>query len=258
VEKIDNKTFYESRYKDELEKDAFEVKSKTEAFKFLIKHQNIFLKNKIALDVGFGSGNILELIKRMDAVCHGIEISQSAIDRLKDKGYYLKYNSGETLPYADEYFDIIISSHTIEHIENEAKILKEIKRVLKTKGKFIMGVPTGKTGYNPLHFRNYSEKDVQRLSSQLNSTCVSYRNFGCPFFTFFYKIINNIIKLLISENNTEKEICNDHNNNNHSSTILRNIYQNTIVKALLTLYKIDSYLMNYQGIEIWYIFQKKG
>lgn len=48
------------------------------------------------------------------------------------------------IPYKDDYFDLIICNHVLEHIENDEKAIKEIYRVLKHSGKAILQVPISK------------------------------------------------------------------------------------------------------------------
>lgn len=45
------------------------------------------------------------------------------------------------LPYADHSFDIIICNHVLEHVEDDARALSELHRVLKVGGKAILQVP---------------------------------------------------------------------------------------------------------------------
>lgn len=45
------------------------------------------------------------------------------------------------LPFEDNSFDIILSNHVIEHIENEEAFLFELKRVLKDSGSIILTAP---------------------------------------------------------------------------------------------------------------------
>jgi len=45
------------------------------------------------------------------------------------------------LPYEDKQFDIIISNHTIEHIENQGRHLSEVKRTLKNDGLVYIATP---------------------------------------------------------------------------------------------------------------------
>ena len=43
--------------------------------------------------------------------------------------------------FPDNHFDYIIANHVLEHIKNEEKAFSEIKRVLKSDGKFIFSFP---------------------------------------------------------------------------------------------------------------------
>ena len=42
---------------------------------------------------------------------------------------------------ADNYFDVVVCCHVIEHVEDDARALKEIYRVLKPKGFAVLQVP---------------------------------------------------------------------------------------------------------------------
>ena len=47
-----------------------------------------------------------------------------------------------SIPFEDEYFDIIIFTEVLEHVfEPPSNVLKELKRILRTSGKMIIGVP---------------------------------------------------------------------------------------------------------------------
>ena len=48
----------------------------------------------------------------------------------------------EQIPFGDKTFDVVYSSHVLEHVQNENKSLQEMKRVLKSNGILILGVPT--------------------------------------------------------------------------------------------------------------------
>ncbi len=45
------------------------------------------------------------------------------------------------IQFVDNFFDYIIMHHVLEHIENEAKAISELKRVLKPDGKLILSFP---------------------------------------------------------------------------------------------------------------------
>ncbi len=46
-----------------------------------------------------------------------------------------------SIPLADDQFDFFICNHVLEHVEDDIKVVKEVLRILKPKGKAIMQVP---------------------------------------------------------------------------------------------------------------------
>lgn len=104
----------------------------------------------IALDF-FEGKNVLEVGCSPLAMIHQIEkyCFKVAVDPLahKYKNYYdLAVHHirgiGESLPFSNETFDVIICDNTLNHVLNPKLTLEEIKRVLKEKGAFIFWVHT--------------------------------------------------------------------------------------------------------------------
>lgn len=100
-------------------------------------------KGKKILEIGVGAGTDHLQWARAGADCHGVDLTQAAIDtttaRLKLHGLTsnLQRHDAETLPFPDESFDIVYSWGVIHHSEDPTKIIKEIHRVLKPGGQFI-------------------------------------------------------------------------------------------------------------------------
>lgn len=95
------------------------------AVKFLT--DNVILDNKEFLDIGCGVTNTDEL-----------PVNWTGVDLIGDKG--IKADAHE-LPFDDKQFDVIFSSHTIEHTLSPLICFLEIYRTLKDDGDFILGVP---------------------------------------------------------------------------------------------------------------------
>lgn len=66
---------------------------------------------------------------------------------------YVKNINILNIPYSNEYFDVVICNHVLEHIENDLKGMSEIYRVLRKGGFAILQVPisyiTDKTYEDP-------------------------------------------------------------------------------------------------------------
>ncbi len=92
-------------------------------------------KDKI-LDVGCGTGIFFEELERRRIKCSkfGIEPSKEMLKQCRAKAE-LKQGFAETLPYKDKTFDIITSITAIHNFKNIKKAIKEMKRVLKDKGR---------------------------------------------------------------------------------------------------------------------------
>lgn len=78
--------------------------------------------------------------------------------------------------FASQSMDFVFSSHTLEHLDDDLKALKEWWRVLKPKGHLTLYLPhklfypnKGQKGANPDHRRDYLPDDVISLMKQVGS-----------------------------------------------------------------------------------------
>ena len=67
----------------------------------------------------------------------------------------------DKLPFKDNSVDLVFSYHTLEHLDNYLFALKEIHRVLKHRGHFLVGLPyltlTKYNLINPFHKQYFNE-----------------------------------------------------------------------------------------------------
>ncbi|KKL88322.1 hypothetical protein LCGC14_1925850, partial [marine sediment metagenome] len=108
-----------------------------------------FGKDKTIMDYGCGPGYGSEILSRYAKKVVGVDIRTKAINY--SRRTYQQSNlsfqvisPSKPLPFKDDYFDVIISSHVIEHIPNVHKYLGELKRILKINGKLIISTPNKK------------------------------------------------------------------------------------------------------------------
>ncbi len=65
----------------------------------------------------------------------GVELSQEKIERAKNYGYkVIQADMHKLKDFKDGEFDIIYSSHTLEHAYSPTIVLKEFHRILKNNG----------------------------------------------------------------------------------------------------------------------------
>ena len=118
------------------------------------------------MDVGCGAGYAMQraqLEKNCSVVgidpepgAHGVgrfEAERVSVQLDIQQGY------SEQLPFEDNRFDIVYSSHVLEHVAEESKTLQEMKRVLKPGGILIIGMPTASmaliNGFSQLLFTTH-------------------------------------------------------------------------------------------------------
>ena len=69
------------------------------------------------------------------------------------------------LAFAANSFDFVISFQVIEHVQQDIELVREVKRVLKPGGKFIVTTPNAPMSLtrNPWHVREYTAEQLRRL-----------------------------------------------------------------------------------------------
>jgi phosphoethanolamine N-methyltransferase len=108
------------------------------------------LDNKKMLDIGSGLGGAaIHFAEKFNAMVIGIEINQMMVDessnripdKLQNQVRFLYYDDIRHLPFPDEFFDLAYSKGVFVHLDTEDKsiLFKEISRVLKKDGYFIIG-----------------------------------------------------------------------------------------------------------------------
>ena len=105
------------------------------------------VKNKVVLDAACGEGYGSSIIGTVANQVIGIDLNGEAIDRAtanygNDKVSFLTASVAE-LPIESNSIDVVVSFETIEHVPEEVQIefIKEVRRVLKEDGLFIISSP---------------------------------------------------------------------------------------------------------------------
>ena len=120
------------------------------------------------------SGRVLEIGTGMG---YGVEVVAPAAERFitvdKSQAYSVDLPSNTefrqmTVPpldFADESFDYVISFQVIEHIKRDRDFVKEVSRVLRKGGSFIVSTPNAPMSLtrNPWHVREYRAEELRQL-----------------------------------------------------------------------------------------------
>ncbi len=126
--KLFDRTFY-PQYADGWDNRLFRCQ--------VLKHLS---KNIKLLDLGAGAG----ISKQMNFKNSAASVDGVDLDRRVLKNPYLdeaKVSSVETLTYNDASFDVVICNNVLEHLSSPLLVFKEVYRVLRPGGFFIMKTP---------------------------------------------------------------------------------------------------------------------
>ncbi|MBO7477099.1 MAG: class I SAM-dependent methyltransferase [Salinivirgaceae bacterium] len=99
------------------------------------------------LDVGCGAGYAMKkATEELKCDAFGIDPQPGGhgVGRYSELDKTLKIIQGVSgkIPFEDKTFDVVYSSHVLEHVRDEQKSLQEMNRVLKNNGVLIIGMPT--------------------------------------------------------------------------------------------------------------------
>lgn len=98
-----------------------------------------YIKNpKTVLDIGCSNGVFLDLYKNSET--WGVEPSESGY-KMKDVRHKIIHEYFEKAKLPQNYFDLIIMNHTLEHVKDAEIVLAKIYRLLKKDGILLIDVP---------------------------------------------------------------------------------------------------------------------
>jgi SAM-dependent methyltransferase len=106
----------------------------------IIQNPKSKIQNPKILDVGCGTGANLEMLANFGEA-EGVDVSDAALEFCKQKGLKAHKGLAESLPFADESFDVVTALDVVEHLDDDIAGLKEMNRVLRTGGKTLIFVP---------------------------------------------------------------------------------------------------------------------
>ena len=116
------------------------------------------------LEIGTGMGYGIDVVA--PAADHFTTIDKSeAYDATLPANAEFKQMQVPPIGFADESFDYVISFQVIEHIKRDKDFVREVSRVLRKGGKFIVSTPNAPMSLtrNPWHIREYNKGELREL-----------------------------------------------------------------------------------------------
>ncbi len=126
---------------------------------FLAKHNSVFqkdAKNSVKLlDIGCYDGHLALLLKNCLGNCdtYGIDIAKKTIALARQKGIHAKVCDIEKgINFESNLFDYVFAGEIIEHLYDTDFFMREVKRILKPGGIFIITTPNFLSLGRRLHY----------------------------------------------------------------------------------------------------------
>lgn len=125
-----------------------------------------FRKLNRILDVGCSAAFFLKLAQENGWEAQGVEVTEWAAKFSSEKLGVPVYNGYlEDAHFPDEHFDVAVSSHVIEHIQDPKALICEMRRVLRPGGAFVATVPTQFRAPSYVFFKDfYGEPPPRHVS----------------------------------------------------------------------------------------------
>lgn len=158
-------------------------------------------KNIQIIDIGCGDGHHLKWIEDIPrAESYGSDYNLLRLRRAKRSMPFSRLLLMDILdiPFDNNYFDIILCNHVLEHIINDQSALKEIERILSPGGILILGVPNELSEWWQLayelepnlreitdHVHFYDAESIYKLIRHTDLECIEtkWMGYGLPHFT---------------------------------------------------------------------------
>jgi SAM-dependent methyltransferase len=98
-------------------------------------------ENSTVLDLGCRDGGFREFLPQ-STIYRGMDIADEF-----EAEHIVIGDISQGLPFEDEFYDYVFAVEVLEHTTDPYNIFKEVKRILKPGGYFVLSVP------NPYHFK---------------------------------------------------------------------------------------------------------
>jgi len=162
------KEFYQARIVSQTTRARYEKEA---------KYLEEFEPGRI-LDIGCAEGGFLKILQSKGWEVYGTDYTD------KGENIYnldIRYGELDTIQYPSEYFDVITAWAVFEHLHDPMKYFREVSRILKVGGSFILLVTNinslmSRYGYGediPRHLYFFSERTLKAFADRVNLSLVN-------------------------------------------------------------------------------------
>jgi len=141
-----------------------------------LKRVGILRKSASILEIGCGKGMLLNSLQEAGYAVTGIDLDADAIGQCRAAFPKItaQVASGDSIPFADASFDVVLSFDVFEHILDSDRHLREVTRVVKPGGYYLLQTPNKWTNipFEILrHWRKYRMGPIAGYRELLKEHC---------------------------------------------------------------------------------------
>ena len=145
------------------------------------------------LDIGCGDGSLIKYLKYEGWEAYGLDF-QEVSSRYARENLNLNVFTGklEEVEFDEEFFDIIILFHVLEHLDDPSSVLKKAKLLLKKDGYLLIEVPNFNSFESklfrskwvgisaPLHLYHFNTKSLKSMLEKCGykTIDIKFRNYN--------------------------------------------------------------------------------
>lgn len=146
--------------------------------KYLSLVENLSHTKGKLFDVGAATGFFMSLAKARGFEVSGVEFSDFAAGKGREKGFDIKTGTLKTTESANESFDVVTMLDVVEHIPDPEDDLRVVSKMLKKDGLVVINTPDSGSWYAkmmgmkwhlivpPEHIHYFNEKGIRDLLSR--------------------------------------------------------------------------------------------
>ncbi len=208
------------------------------------------------LDLGCGVGYFSQLLSSKGSKVFGLDISEESIEYCKSiiGPEFLVGDAQLPLPYDDDFFDKLLCTEVLEHLKDDVSCLKEIYRVVKPGGSFVLTVPSlegvfGTKIKNILHDHDDGPEKHEREGYVMRECVELVRNCGFDVvkqkytMSVFVELLMGATKIAYGKKNNVDHLDSQKDVLSVSSSIVFKVYK-WFFPLLLIIGKLDDILFN--------------
>lgn len=121
-----------------------------------------FVSDGKGLDVGCGNGEFITTMNSLGWDFTGVDISSTAVKCCRESGLKVYHGNLQDVGFKDKSFDVVTARHLIEHVRDPEGLVREVARILKSGGSFLIQTPNTHALARSLFGINWYLYDVPR------------------------------------------------------------------------------------------------